>query len=472
MKNIIFLISDQMQKKAMDPNGACITPNLDALRKESVTFDRAHTVNAICSPARASVLTGLYPHKHGMVDCTHTVPEYRASFSKTVKTLPQILKKEGYSMCYYGKWHVEHSYKLEDYGFDEYETENQIPKGQFTASRKVKISTDGYKDNVICGVFSEGVESTEEAYVYNKGMEFIDKCIGEDKPFCTFLSTYAPHDPYAVPEEIYKQYENMDIELSPSFYDDFSDKPNIYKRLKMVWKDLKEDDYKSILKCYYSYCSLVDVQLGNLVKFLKEKGVYDDTLIVFTSDHGDLASAHGLFCKGVPAFEEGYEIPLVIKNIAGEGAGQVNTTLANTCDIFPTILEAVGLEKHNDDIDGESLLPYVRGKDGSDRHIMSEFFGQRYSYTQRIVWHKNWKYVFNGFDFDELYDLEADPFEIKNVVEQNPEKVKELAEKMWECAIKSNDTHFIDTQYYMHRILPIGPSIQAGDGFSAHNKTL
>ena len=457
--NIIFLLVDQMQKRAADPASPCIMENLTRLRRDAVTFDNTHTVNAICSPARASLLTGVLPHRHGMVDCTHTVPDYRAEFDASLDTLPQRLQRAGYHTCYYGKWHVERSYQLENFGVEDYETEKQIPKRKLTPVSKITVSTPGYKDNTICGVYAEGLEASEEYYIYSKGIDFIEGCRKQGKPFCAFLSTYAPHDPYTVPKEIYDLYADRPIELPANFDDPCLDKPNIYRRLQSVWKDLSREDAKNILRSYYSYCTLVDTQIGRLVQYLKTAGLYEDTMIVFLSDHGDMAGAHGLFCKGVPAFEEGYAIPLVIKFPDEQLGGTCCSAPATICDVMPTVLDCAGLSAEGC-LDGRSLIPVANGSDDGKRCTMAEFFGQRYSYTQRIVWWENWKYVFNTFDFDELYDLNSDPFELNNLANlpQYQDRKQEMAARMWDQLKATEDQYMCDAQYYMHRFAPVGPS--------------
>lgn len=191
-QNLIFLIVDQQQRSCITDSRICQTPNIEALMADSLRFNNAHCVNSICSPSRASMITGMLPHNHGMIDCGHTVPEYRAKYDQSLDNLPKILKEAGYHMSYYGKWHIERSFKLENFGFDDFMTERDLPKNPLTPIDKVIVKTNGYMDKTICGVYKEGIEATEEKFVYDKGIEFIEAHKDDDKPFCTFLSTYAP----------------------------------------------------------------------------------------------------------------------------------------------------------------------------------------------------------------------------------------------------------------------------------------
>lgn len=472
-KNVIVLLCDQLQKRVTDPDHICIMENLSRLREDSVSFTQAHAANAICSPSRASLMTGKLPHNHGMVDCAHTVPAFRADYDSSLDTLSRRLKAADYRTAYYGKWHVERTYDLGQYGFDEYETEMDLPVFHLTPVSKVVIRTEGYRDKTICGTFSEDQKSTEEHYIYSKAMDFMKKAGAEGQPFCTFISTYAPHDPYAVPEEIYKKYHDIPIELPRSFGEDMGDKPSVYRRLQSVWKELSREECKEILRCYYSYCTLIDLQIGRLVEFLKRERLYDDTLIVFTADHGDLMGAHGLFCKGVPAFEETYSIPLIMKLPGQEKAGFVCSAYANTYDLAPTILELLDCEPLQNPIDGTSLVSYLEGEDPKDSICFAEFEGQRYAYTQRIVWSRGWKYVFNTFDYDELYDLNRDPHETENLaaLSEYEDKKKEMAALMWEWILKTGDDTLTDAQYVMLRFAPQGPNTQKSKAsFAIFNK--
>ncbi|MBQ4564287.1 MAG: sulfatase-like hydrolase/transferase [Lachnospiraceae bacterium] len=468
--NIIFLISDQMQQKAvMDPRSLCQMPHLRLLQQDGITFERAHTVNPICSPARASLITGVLPHTHGMVDCTHTVPAYRAEFDDSLWTLPQAIKDQGYTLAYYGKWHIERSNDLGKFGFTDYETEVQIPKRDLTPVKRVVVKTPGYKDSTVAGVYREDSTVSEEHYIYDRAMGFMDQA--GDQPFCVFISTYAPHDPYVIPEEIYDIYKGSIPDFPASMQDTFDDKPFIYNRLKQVWKDLSDEEILDILRCYYGYCSLVDVQIGRLTEYLKAKNLYDNTIIVFLSDHGDMVGGHGMFCKGVPAFDEVYRIPLVMKLPNQELCGQTRDVFADTCDILPTVLSLAGIPWKGGELHGQDLLdPNIPPKEFG----YAEFHGQRYSYTQRVVWYQDMKYVFNTFDRDELYDLSKDPDELHNLIDDaDYQQAKEqMAALMWRRVIETNDWSLRDAQYFMHRFAPVGPQRQsAGSDFNLYNKS-
>lgn len=457
-KNILFLIADQHQYDTLiNPN--CKTPNLDKLRAEGTLFERAHSVNAICSPARASLMTGKLPHNHGMVDNTHTVEPFRSSLIRDGKSFPEHLKTQGYTLGYYGKWHVDRESNLDSFGFDRHLDEYHLPKITRNVVSRKTVAHDGYNDRLLYGVQAERSEESEEYFIYSKGVEFIEEFAAKKDPWCLFLSTNAPHDPYIAPSDMYDLYKDVDLPLPVSFNDTLEDRPTIYRRIRNVLSSLNENDFVEMTRCYYALCSLVDAQIGRILSALESSGAAENTVVVFMSDHGDLLGAHRLFCKGIPAFEEGYHVPLIIKDAQLAGLKQSSLEIS-TIDIFPTILELANCEALSGvAIDGESVVPYLFAEKPPVRVGYAEFFGQRFSATQRIVWKGDWKYVFNGFDEDELYNLADDPYEMKNLAKDETHRatLKEMCRAMWNKAKQSGDSCFLESEYYMFRFAPVGP---------------
>jgi arylsulfatase A-like enzyme len=462
-----------MQQNVINKESGCIMPNLHMLMDDSVVFEQAHTCNAICSPARASLMTGTLPHTHGMVDCTHTVPPYRAEYNDQLDTITRVFHEEGYHVSYYGKWHIERTHKLENYGIDVYETELHIPSSAVTMTDKIMVSTPGYPDKMVAGIFSEDEAVTDEHYIYQKAIEDIEANKNSGKPFCTFLSTNAPHDPYCVPQSVYDLYENCPLSLPVSFSDSMEDKPAIYRRMRSALASLTCDDFCKVMRCYYSYCTLVDIQIGKLIRYLKDNDLYDNTLIICLSDHGDMMGAHGMMMKSVESFEEIYRIPLIMKLPGQKMAGEKKSFYITINEVGPTVLDLVGCRPLNGDYIGQSLVPWLNGEKKDGHYSFAEFFGQRFAFTQRIYWQDHLKYVFNAFDYDELYDLEKDPFEMQNLVnDPSYQDLKtEMCKKMWQIVCDTDDTSLADATYYLMRFAPIAPGPKKTNGtYSLYNK--
>lgn len=482
--NVLFLMTDQQRADTLDPAGMCQTPHLSDLAASGTRFSRCYAANPICSPSRASLLTGLLPHNHGMVDCTHTVEPYRASLKPDLRFWSRDFRDAGYSTGYYGKWHVERSNDLASFGFEHFELPRafmQTPQGysredhpNFLAHRKSLglgarrsgltgsryVRQKGYRDMLLYGVTDEPTEGTQEHYIFSRGIDFLHEAASEPhRPWMLFLSTEAPHDPYVAPREHYERYDPATIPRPESFDDSLRHRPGIYRRLQNVWSDLAWEDFAEATACYYALCSLIDDQVGRILTTLRHLGQLDDTIVVFTSDHGDLMGAHRLMLKGVPAFEEVYRVPLVMSG-PGIPAGQHVDRVTSLLDVAPSLTQ-LALDQAFDG-DGRSLLPLLGGGGPWEEEAYAEMHGQRLFYTQRVLWRESFKYVFNGFDEDELYDLSNDPHELRNLV-RDPELNGVLAEmnaRLWDKVRETGDYNLGQAQDGMYRFMPVGPEYE------------
>ena len=463
--NLLFLITDQQRADTIEPATVCQTPNLDRLTQSGTRFGRCYSPNPICSPTRASLMTGLLPHSHGMVDCTHAVPPYRAKFNAELPFWSRNLQAAGYRTGYFGKWHIERSNRLENFGFDTYEVE-QYHQLLGLVERKDRLEPDctvrqkGYKDFSLYGVTDEPVEATMEYRLYSDGIDFLRQAAqNPDQPWALFLSTEAPHDPYIVPRPYYERYDPADIPRPGSFEDTLAGRPGIYRRVQRVWQELSWPDFAQATACYYALCSLIDDQIGRLLAALEAVGQRENTIIVFLSDHGDYMGAHRLLLKGIPAFEEVYRVPLIL-NGPGIPAGLEVDQVVSLIDLAPTLVQLTTGEAFP--CQGRSLLPLLDAdQPARQSEAFAECHGQRFYYTQRILWRENYKYVFNGFDEDELYDLAADPHELQNLAGAPAAQptLESMAGRMWEIIRETGDANMYQAQYGMFRFGPVGPEI-------------
>jgi arylsulfatase A-like enzyme len=321
------------------------------------------------------------------------------------------------------------------------------------------VTQPGYRDLPLYGVTDEPAESTLEHFTVSRALEFLDGARSGEDPWALMVSTKAPHEPYVVPRPYVERYDPDRIELPPSFDDDLADRPAIYRRQQSVWADLTADDFRTATACYYAACSLVDDQVGRLLERIEAAGQLDDTIVIYTSDHGDLMGAHRLLLKGVPAFEEVYRVPLIVSWPAAIEPGQVIDDLVQSHDVAETLARLAG-----DGLGGHAvdLMPRLTGDPAPPRTVaVAELHGQRFSYTQRVVWEDRWKYVFNAFDFDELYDLAADPYERVNRAADPDcgEILRRLTRRMWETAYATGDHSLTGAQDGTYRYLAEGPQL-------------
>jgi arylsulfatase A-like enzyme len=454
--HILFIQTDQHLATTLGCYGStlCRTPNIDALAREGVLFQNAYASCPICTPARASIQTGLYPFKHGMQTniytrgcMIHELPDHPALLSRRLQLL-------GYQRGLTGKWHLGFGDDRE--GHPEYQYHVQsTPMLAEVASKGSLPSNLGYSGDDFPGHGGIGMLTPQyRQYMREKGIElktrkFIDyyphnfellsgkessvtwflteQAIGHmtgflesEQPFYYNLNYWGPHGPYHAPTEYLDLYRNLSIPPWESWGEDQKSKPSIHNAHRTeTTADWTWSDYEQLLRTYFASITEIDDQVGRLVAFLKEKEIYENTVIIFAADHGDSVGVHhGLTDKSLFMYEETNRLPLIIREPGTRRAGEVEERFAGTCDLYSTILDYAGLERDQAERDGRSLRPLLDGTATTWRDcIVTEASGLDYlQYTQRALRWRHYKYVFNCGDPDELYDLREDPHELRNLV--------------------------------------------------------
>jgi len=472
-------MTDQMQGRVLDPGHPCQTPNFDRLIAEGVRFTRAYTPNAVCSPARASLMTGLLPHNHGVLQVTHTGEPDQNVLRTEHPHWAQILQQNGYRTGYFGKWHVEHSESPERFGWEvtakaarrtELTPENSgggTPKAPVIGNPSFHHNQpEGYRETLLYGVTDMPPEERGCGLNTGRAMEFLDEALQGEAPWCCFVSVLEPHDPFVCGREAWSRYEVDSLPLAPNAFDDLADRPGLYRKAARTWSGLSERQRREAMACYYATITEIDTQFGKLLARLRESGEWENTIIVLTSDHGELLGAHGLYTKNIGAFEEVYQIPLVI---SGPGLRKGETTAARVGlhDLHPTLLELTGChaEPARALPDSRSFAPVLHRAEAEADHAagFAEYYGGRIHLTQRIVWEGDWKFVFNGFDEDELYHLAADPYELTNLAHDPAceEQLRRMCRLMWQKIIDTGDRSLANSHYASLRLAPYGPCLAA-----------
>jgi arylsulfatase A-like enzyme len=249
-------------------------------------------------------------------------------------------------------------------------------------------------------------------------MAGIKRMAAVGKPWCIMISNSGGHDPYNAPKKFVDLYDLAKIELPASYSDMLDDKPRVYQRQRyQYWSQLSDHEQRDALRHYWAKCSMQDALFGEMLQTLEQTGQAENTIVLYVSDHGDYGAAHGLWMKGVPAFREAYHIPAVVRWPRGiKQPGRQVDALVDQVDWASTFLDACGV-KPQKKLSGMSLVPWLRNETPSDwrRASFTQMNGVELYYTQRAVVTKEWKYVYNGFDYDELYDLRNDPHEMHNL---------------------------------------------------------
>jgi arylsulfatase A-like enzyme len=226
-----------------------------------------------------------------------------------------------------------------------------------------------------------------------------------------------PHDPYNPHKQYLDRYDPDTLPVPPSFYDTFEGKPGMNRRESEIWGGFTEDDLRQGTAHFFAYCEQIDDQIGRILDALDASGQAEDTLVAFTVDHGDLLGAHRMWIKSWMPYEEVYRVPLAIRLPGQIAPGSVTDHLVQTHDLPHTFLDLLGLQPLPY-ADGRSLAPLFvdPGRGGWEDAVLCVSYGCEFFCTQRLVITTRYKYVFNGFDYDELYDLEQDPHELHNLI--------------------------------------------------------
>ena len=452
-------MTDQMQGRVLDSQSPCQTPNLDRLAQRGTRFARAYTPNAVCSPARASLMTGLLPHNHGVLQVTHCQDDDQGCLRPEHPHWAQGLKAAGYNTGYFGKWHVERSNHLERFGWSQSATAPRPQKEPEFALEYFLEGPPGYQRSRFYGVCKTPPQQRGMGANTALATKFLDTALAATDPWCCFVSLTEPHDPFVCGEDAFALYDVDKIELPANFNDNLAGRPGIYRKAARVWAGMTTDQKKEAAACYWASITEIDALFGLLMAQVEAAGQLDNTIVVLTSDHGELLGAHGLYCKNFSGYEEVYNIPLVLAG-PGIAPNQVSQARVGLHDLCPTLLELAGLQPQKV-ADSRSFAPLLTEPTAAAawQTGYAEYFGGRMILTQRVLWHGDWKLVFNGFDFDELYNLADDPGEMHNLAD-NPthqERLRHLTTQMWDRVRTTGDHILFNSHYPILRVAPVGP---------------
>ena len=461
--NIVYIMTDDHAYQTVGAYGHPIsrlapTPNIDRLAREGMLFREAFVENSISAPSRATLLTGVYSHRHGQTTLSYGIMD------TTLVHFPELLRAEGYRTAIFGKWHL----SVEPKGFDHYdllwdqgEYYNPVMRTPETGGRYVR--QEGYATDII----------TDHA------LAWLDGHRDDDAPFCLMIHHKAPHRNWMADLKYLDLYEDVEFPEPETLFDDYAtrgdqmrqqqltidrhmgyafdfkveelkDEPTLQyihdswdiamstltPEQRRVWDDSygrKNRDFladrpegKELLRWKYQryihdYCRTirsVDDQIGRVLDYLEENGLMDNTLIVYTSDQGFLLGEHGLYDKRF-MYEESFRTPLVMR-LPGGARGDIVEMVQNI-DYAPTFLELAGVAVPAD-MQGLSLLPLLKGGHPADWRRSLYYHFYEYPAEHMVKRHygvrnDRWKLIhfYNDIDQWELYDLQEDPHELRNL---------------------------------------------------------
>tara|TARA_R110000868_G_scaffold359807_1_gene621725 strand:+ start:1433 stop:2905 length:1473 start_codon:yes stop_codon:yes gene_type:complete len=442
MKNLLFIGVDQLRHDVVGPQKTVPTdtPNMDGLIAAGVSFDRAYATCPLCTPSRASMLTGDYAFRHGMGTNCDMYHALGTELAEPERLLHKDLERAGYQCGFVGKWHVGVEKKPADYGF-----QGDVPAGygnltktkafiRYLAQNELSYTVEPTlffnpdQQTMAAGRWLGPIASTPCYFQTCQAIEMLQGYAKSDRPFFMSLQYWDPHGPHLIPDEYWQHTDRSALLPWNNFGDDLSGKPARVKRERDDFYRCHPRTVAELVEYIGLYCdhvALLDSQIGRLLDHLGDSGLLEDTLIVFTSDHGDMTGAHGgLIDKGLP-YEEAMRVPLVFSHPSLPSARLRD--LALNMDILPTALGLLGIDFAPRQ--ARDLSRQILGQPKDQRsYLLAEYHGLRFLYSQRIlVSDDNWKYIFSPGDYDELYDLNSDPDELTNLA-GSPATQAKLAE--------------------------------------------
>lgn len=417
--NFILIMTDTQATNIVGAYGHpdLRTPNIDALARRGIKFERAYSTCPLCTPARAALFTGIYSHTAGA--WTNNLP-----LGDNIKTMGQRFRDQGYHTAYVGKWHLDgHDYfgtGICPDGWDPaYWYDGRCYLGDLT-EEEILLWRQGLNSLEDLRSHNIQAEFTWAHRVSDRAIDFLQRC--EDRPFVLVVSYDEPHHPFTAPPDYVEMFQEYDYPIGPAAFDSLEGKPAHHREWAASMDVARRVRNGTIRHPMYFGCnSFVDMEIGRVID-AGHALAPANTYIIFTSDHGDMLGAHQLMGKGPAMYEEITHVPLIIEPPGGCVGRSVSTPVTHV-DLLPTMLELAGLDVPPI-LEGESLVPQLQGEENADRAAIMEFHRYEIEHDSwggflpvRAIVAGGYKLVINLLHTDELYDLEHDRGEVHNLIE-------------------------------------------------------
>lgn len=446
--NVVFVLCDDHRYDCLGIEGHPFleTPHLDQLARDGALMTKAYVTTSLCSPSRASILTGLYAHNHRVVDNYHPVEPSLVFF-------PQQMQQAGYETAFFGKWHMGGDVDDPQRGFDHWMAfkgqGTYWPDGHGTTREVPQTTYDGFNLN--------GQRVPQKGYITDELTEYAVNWLSsrdQTKPFFMYISHKAVHADFVPADRHRGKYDNESLPIAIPTVKQM-DAGNLPMWVRNQRNSRHGADFGYNLdgfspEVYYRrYCEsllAVDDSVGRLRVKLDELGLSSKTLFIYMGDNGFQFGDHGLIDKRT-AYEASARVPLIV---AAEGlvpAGQRVNELIGNIDIAPTILDATGSPElaNSDGVSFWSTLTRQREKGPARQALLYEYYWERnYPHTPTLhaVLGQRWKYIrcHGLWDRDELYDLESDPVELNNLIDDpsQSKRVAEMNQLLWGLLFESD----------------------------------
>ena len=439
--NVLWICSDQQRWDTLGCYGNrwVSTPHIDNLAAGGMLFDHCYSQSPVCTPSRSSFLTGRYPRTTRCRQNGQDIPEDEVLVTR-------LLADAGYICGLAGKLHLsacnpsvtETMERRIDDGYREFhwshDTQPVWPTNAYQLWLKEKGVTYEQRPHPDCEYITLGpsAENHQTTWCAERAVEFMEARSKEDAPWLFSVNIFDPHHAFDAPEEYLQRYMDVldDIPLPNYVEGELANKPPLqgydheyaYHRYGLPYPQMTDRDHRMVRASYWAMCDLIDEQVGRMLKTLHRTGQQDNTIVIFTSDHGEMLGDHGIYLKGPYFYEPAVHVPLIISS-PGLIAPQTSTALVELTDLAQTLLDAAGLP-HHPGMQGQSLWPMLH--DGADpsRHRHDVYC----EYYAAMSWHQNPSAqttmvrtaghkltVDHANKAGELYDLHADPNETHNL---------------------------------------------------------
>src|SRR5438067_2551787 len=436
--NLIVFLPDQQRADTLACYGGVKVhaPNLNKLASESVIFERAYVTHPVCTPSRSSLMTGTWPHING---CTRN----SVLLDRQFQVFPDLMVDKDYHAAYVGKWHLGEDGPV-GRGFQQWiSTDDRGDYTNFLISEGVTPDKQNGRFSEIA-ISSLPVELSRPKFLEQRACDFINK--HQRDPFILVVAFVEPHSPYNGPLNDEHPLNEIDLDLTATLPE--SENIPLRYRLMREWQQaeaildrqrlptqlffgITPEEYRSIKQRYLGLVTLVDESIGAILACLERCGLTDDTIVVHTSDHGDSLGAHHLFGKET-MFEEATRVPLLIR-LPGQTRSKSISHPVSHIDFVPTLLDLLG-QPNNPQCAGKSLLPLITEEAAPSQNVFQEWAPNRTKVkkgtklarrrlvkraveesTRTIVTSDGWKLCLREKDLNELYNLNDDPSETRNL---------------------------------------------------------
>lgn len=426
MRNLVFIMTDHQRADSigMVQDGKEVTPNLNKLCEQGFNFAKAYTTCPLCVPARTALATGKFPVSNGVVINQPTIDKIG-----DYDTIHEYLKNEGYQVGHVGINHIKVNPELKtrtdfDFWIDEDDYKKYAKEKGIEIQRDLKdvvevmenfegkYTKKGYSGSRV-STWQHDLGDFKDQYFKNKSIQYLE--LNKDKPFALFVYLWAPHPPLIVPEEYLEKFKPENLKLPENVGVIPDGEPQIRSKgiARQMAQNVAPEYWKNVWSAHLGLVNMADEIVGDIIDKVKEIGQEDNTMILFTADHGDHLGQRLMYQK-MEMYEQAINIPLIIK-MPNCSTGKFDTPVSHL-DVLPTVLDLLNIDIPKD-IDGRSLKhSLLNNEEPEEKEVYCQYSGNpRLGDIRRAVIIKNFKYIYDTKDECELYDLVNDPLEMNNL---------------------------------------------------------